>query len=257
MITDAASFVFNPPPVLTYAGRVLIKPCAAVAQPHPVTTSRQTLEAVIGAIRRISDADIILLEGTPGGEAVTPIYKELGYDFPRVLALDVRDCIPVEVENPLPRPWAVSTFWLPNVVLSCDYIITISPFKVVGGKGLFSIYNQLGLLPHSKYGGKKHRWADALYEFGIDRVIADLYFTMPFDMAVIDARSKLVGGDEFSAKGAEDYGKIFIGDPFTVDKEAAAAAGASAEYLKLIEVSKAERQSGEVSNSGVHLYGNA
>lgn len=257
MIVDAASFEFSPPPVLTYAGRVLIKPCAAAAQPPPVTTSRQTLGAVIGAIRRISDADIILLEGTPGGEAVASIYKQLGYDFPRVLALDVRDCIPVEVENPLPRPWAISTFWLPNVVLSCDYMITVAPFKVVGGRGLFSIYNLLGLLPHSKYGGRKRRWADALYELGIDRVIADLYFTMPFDLAVIDARSKLLGGDELSTKGAEDYGKILIGDPFAVDKEAVAAAVANAEYLKLIEVSKAELQSGEVSNSGVHLYGSA
>lgn len=257
MISEATNFVFKPPPALAYAGRVLIKPCAAVAQPHPVTTSRQILEAVIAGIRRSSDADIILLEGSPGGESVLPVYRALGYDFPRVLTLDVRDCIPVEVENPLPRRWAIPTFWLPNVVLSCDYLITVAPFKEVGGRGLFSIYNLLGLLPHSKYQGKVRRWADSLYEQGIDRVIADLYFTMPFDLGIVDARTRLVGGEEFTPQQVEDYGKIFIGDSFTVDKEAAAAAGVEIEYLKLIEASKSELQSGEVSNGGIHLYGNA
>ncbi|MBI4295246.1 MAG: DUF362 domain-containing protein [Chloroflexi bacterium] len=257
MIRDTATFVFRPPPALAYAARVLIKPCAPVAQPHPVTTSRQTLETVIAGIRRISDADIILLEGTPQGEPVNPIYRALGYDFPRLLTLDVRDCIPVEVENPLPKPWAISTFWLPNVVLSCDYLITVAPFKVVKGKGLFSIYNLLGLLPHNKYKGNDQRWADSLYELGIERVIADLYFTMPFDLGIVDARSKLVGDEEFAPQQTEDYGKIFLADPFTADREAAADAGVEVGYLKLIEESRTLLQLRETSNTEIQLYGSA
>jgi len=120
MIFDASEFLFSPPPLVSRARRILIKPSAGYPLPYPVSTSRETLNLVIESIKQVSDADIIILEGTPSGESVYPIYKELGYDFPRVLMLDVRDCIWVEVENPLPHPFVLPTFWVPNVVLSSD-----------------------------------------------------------------------------------------------------------------------------------------
>ena len=101
MIFETSKFVFNPPSVVSVARRILIKPCAGWPLPYPVTTSPELLAKVIQGIRHVSDADIIVLEGTPGGEPVAPIYKTLGYDFPRVLMLDVKDCIWVEVDNPL------------------------------------------------------------------------------------------------------------------------------------------------------------
>ena len=75
------------------------------------------LSAIIDGIRQVSDADILILEGTPGGEPIYPIYEALGYNFPRVLMLDVKDCIWVEVDNPLPKPLVVPTFWC--LMLSC------------------------------------------------------------------------------------------------------------------------------------------
>jgi hypothetical protein len=56
--------------------------------PYPVSTSREILATIIRGIRQVSDADILILEGTPSGEPVYPIYQALGYDFPRVLLLD-------------------------------------------------------------------------------------------------------------------------------------------------------------------------
>jgi hypothetical protein len=38
----------------------------------------------------------------------------------------------------------------------------------------------------------------------------------------------------------EDYGKIFVGEPYEVDKEASDIAGLELEYLKLIEAGKTE-----------------
>ena len=100
MIFETTDFVFRVPPMVSRARRVLIKPSASYPVPYPVTTSPDMMSAIIAGIRRVSDADILILEGTPGGAPARQIYKSLGYDFPRVLTLDVRDCVLVEVDNP-------------------------------------------------------------------------------------------------------------------------------------------------------------
>ena len=120
MIFEAPSFIFKAPSVVSRARRVLIKPSASYPIPYPMTTSHHILSTIVSGIRQVSDADILLLGGTPGGGPIHPIYQSLGYNFPRVLTLDVKDCILVEVDNPLPKPFAVPTFWVPNVILSSD-----------------------------------------------------------------------------------------------------------------------------------------
>ena len=127
MIFEAANFVFEPPVEVAFAHRILIKPSAGCSKPHPVTTSRETLGAVIAGIRKVSPADILLLEASAGDEIVHSIYKELGYDFPHTMLLDVDQGVPVAVENPLAKPFVLTTFWIPNVILSCDFLITIAP----------------------------------------------------------------------------------------------------------------------------------
>jgi uncharacterized protein (DUF362 family) len=240
VIFEASEFVFQPPPLVARARRVLIKPNAGHPMPYPISTSRETMNIIIESIKQVSDADIIILEGTQNGESIYPIYQALGYDFPRVLMLDVRDCIWVEVENPLPHPIVVPTFWVPNVVLSSDYLISIAPFKVTGGRGNFSVPNLLSLLPVSKYRGDAPGGWGTLYELGIDKVIADLYFTLPFDWGVVDARQIFVGAENSPQGKTEEYGKIVAGEPYEVDREAAQAAGVSPGYLAMIEAGKAE-----------------
>jgi hypothetical protein len=240
LILDARDFVFELPPRVRWARRILIKPCAGYAVPYPATTSREVLERVITSIRAVSEADIILLEGSPCEEEMKPIYKTLGYEFPRVIALDVRDSVLVEVENPLVRPFAVPTFWVPNVILYCDYLISITPFKIMRRQGDFTIKNLLGLLPVSKYqGGNGSAWG-ALQDLGMDKVLADLYFTLPFDLGVIDGRKKFIGKGEPSVGKIQPCGKVFVGEPYEVDLEASQAMGVSAEYLQWIEIAKTQ-----------------
>jgi len=203
-----------------------------------VTTSRDILSTIIRGIRRVSDADIIILEGTLGGEPIYPIYQALGYNFPRILMLDVKDCIWVEVDNPLPKPLAVSTFWVPNVILSSDYLITVAPLRVFKGRGDFSIMNLLTVLPSSKYGGEALGGWEALYSLGIDKVVADLYFTLPFDLGIIEARQKFDSWDDPVQGEIEEYGKVFVGEPYEVDCEASEVAGLKANYLDLIREAK-------------------
>jgi hypothetical protein len=235
LIFDASEFVFEPPPVISRARRVLIKPSAAYPVPYPVTTSRNMLSAMIEGIRRISDADILLLAGTPGGEPIFPIYQALGYDFPRVLTLDVNDCVWVEVDNPLPKPLVVPTFWVPNVILSCDYLITVAPLKVIKGRSNLSIMNLLSVLPSTKYGRGAPRGWKSLYSLGIDKVIADLYFTLPFDLGVIEASQKFTAQDDLTKGEVEKYGKVFVGEPYEIDNEASREQGLKSGYLNLIK----------------------
>jgi len=193
---------------------------------------------VIEAIRQISDADILLLEGTPGGSPVYPIYQALGYDFPRVLMLDTKDCTWVEVDNPLPKPLAVPTFWVPNVILSSDYLITLAPLKVLNDRSSLSIMNMLSLLPSSKYIGDTPESWGALRSLGIDRVVADLYLTLPFDLGIIEARQKFISRDNPTQGEVKECGKVFIGEPFEVDCEASQALGLKTKYLDLIKEAK-------------------
>ena len=240
MIFEASEFVFQPPPQISRARRILIKPSASYPIPYPVTTSRYMLSLIIEGIRQVSDADILLLEGTPGGEPVYPIYQALGYDFPRVLMLDVKDCIWMEVDNPLTKPLAVPTFWIPNVILSSDYLISVAPLKIIGGRGSLSIMNLLSLLPSSKYHGRAKSGWGALYSLGIDKVVTDLYFTLPFDLGIIEARQKFTSSDNPTRGEVEEYGKVFIGEPYQIDCEASETLGLKTEYLDLIDVAKVE-----------------
>ena len=237
MIFDSEKFVFQPPSAVSVARRVLIKPDAGYAAPYPVTTSRSLLMSIIQGIRRVSDADIVVLDGTHNGESVMPNFQTLGYDFPRVLMLDVKDCIWVEVDNPLPKPLAVPAFWIPNVILSSDYLISVTPLKVARGKGSLSIPNLMSLLPSKKYAEAEGGWK-ALYDLGIDKVIADLYFTLPFDMGIIEANQKLDYDDDPRMGVVKDFGKIFVGDPFQVDREVSETLGVRTDYLQLIRLAE-------------------
>jgi len=240
LIFEASDFIFKVPPVVSRARRVLIKPSASYPLPYPVTTSPEMLAAIIASIRRVSDADILLLEGTPEGVPTRPIYQALGYNFPRVLTLDVKDCIFVEVDNPLPKPFAIPTFWVPNVILSSDYLITVSPLKTFDGRGNFSIMNMLSLLPSSKYHGESEGGWETLYSLGIDKVLADLYFTLPFDLGIVEGRQKFAVMDDPTQGEVEEYDKVFIDEPYEVDREVAEALGIKVGYLELIKSAKVE-----------------
>ncbi len=234
----ASEFVFKPPSVISRARRVLIKPAAAYPIPYPISSSRELLSSIIRGIRQVSEADILILESTPGGGPVYPVYQQLVYDFPRVLMLDVRDCIWVEVDNPLPKPLAVPTFWVPNVILSSDYLISVTPLKVIQGRANLSIMNLLSLLPTSKYSGDKTEGWGALSALGMDKVLADLYFTLPFDLGIIEGKQLFTSNDDPTQGKTEKKDQIYVGEPYETDMEATTVLGAKAEYLDLIREAK-------------------
>ena len=100
--------------------------------------------------------------------------------------------------------------------------------------------NLLSLLPSSKYRNEAPSGWGALYSLGINKAIADLYFTLPFDLGIIEARQKFISEDDPTQGKVEEYGKIFIGEPYEVDREASEALGLKTEYLNLIKSAKVE-----------------
>lgn len=240
MIFKDSDFVFTPPAQLSWARRVLIKPCAGYPLPYPVTTSPEMLNTIIEGIRRVSAADILIADRTPNGESIYPIYQALGYSFHRVLMLDVRDSIFVEVENPLSHFFATESFWIPNVVLRSDLLISVTPFKVCDSNGYLSVANLLSLLPLNKYQRDKSGAWRTLYELGIEKVLADLYFTMPFDTGIIEARQKFFYSDDPTKGEEKQWGKTFFGEPYEIDREASQMAGIECEYLKLIDEGRSQ-----------------
>ena len=235
MVFDSEDFIFEAPPAIARTRRVLIKPVAGYPVGYPVTTSREMIVSIIMGIRQISDADILILEGTSTGAPVAPMYQALRYDFPRVLTLDVSDTTLVEVENPLLKPLVMPTFMVPNVILSSDYLISVTPLKVIGGVGRLTIANLLGLIPATKYGtGTKGGWEE-LYALGIDKVLADLFYTMPFDLGIIEADQKFTSKNDPAKGEKEPVGKVFVGEPYKVDVEASQSLGIKMGYIKLID----------------------
>jgi hypothetical protein len=77
-----------------------------------------------------------------------------------------------------------------------------------------------------------------LYTLGIEKVMADLYFTLPFDLGIIEARQKLVCEDNPMEGRAENMGKVFVGDPFEIDKEVTATLDLKSDYLDLIRLAE-------------------
>jgi len=234
-IFEATNFHFTPPAQLAWARRVLIKPNVSFAHPYPAATSPDLLEAIVSGIRRVTDAEILIADSTPTGAPIYPIYETLRYAFNRVLLLDVKDSIFLEMENPLEEFYATPTFWVPNLVLRSDFLISVAPFHVHRGSGRFSIANLLGLLPLLRSGAGETPELQGLRGLDLERVLADLYFALPFDLGIVEARERLDYIDDPREGKRTLYGKIIVGEPFEVDTLAAKLAGAQPEHLSLIE----------------------
>ncbi|MFC1872097.1 hypothetical protein ACFLYV_00020 [Chloroflexota bacterium] len=241
MIHNTREFTFDMPATISRARRVLIKPYVDFTNPAR-STSMAMLDKIISAIRQISDTDVVLLGSTPDGTPIHPVYENLGYNFPRVISIDVKDCVLVEVDNPLPKPFILPTFWLPNVILSSDYLFSVTPLHYTEGLLTSSIMNLLSLLPVSKYSNGSGEGLGALYDQGIDKVLADLYFTLPFDMSIIESNYPMMLPENFSQFVSPAYGKIIIGDPFEADMNVCDYLGIKTEYLDLIQLAKAEME---------------
>lgn len=233
MILDAQGFQFCAPGQVGRARRVLIKPDTSRPRAHPMSPSYETLAAIVDGIRRAGDADIYLLDSGEG-QSAPDVFKQLGYDFPRVIAVDVRDCVLVEVENPLPKPFALQTIWLPNLLLSCDYLISVATYRVDPGAPGFTLRNLVSLLLGSKYRGESGIPRETIERLGIENIVADLYFTIPFDLGIVDARERAIFSSDAVKPVVDRLDRVYVGDVLELDTQLAQESGIDLPHLHLI-----------------------
>jgi hypothetical protein len=105
---------------------------------------------------------------------------------------------------------------------------------MVGNSPYLSIMNLISLLPVAKYRGEAQGGWSLLYGLGLDNVVADLYFTLPFDLGIVDGTKKLTCLFDPTHGETEDYGEVFVGEPYKLDSEVSERLGLRADYLDLI-----------------------
>jgi len=231
---DSAKYEYKAPDSLTRARRVVIVPTVVDGCKYPLSTSRELLANIIAGIRKISRADIVILGSSQNDKTVQEIFAGLKYDFGRVLIMDTNETLCVEVENPLTKPFALSTFWIPSVILSSDYLMTTTPLKSRRKRASMAAASLLSVLPASKYIDKKSGDWKYFNELGLDKVIADLYFTLPFDIAIVEATRHYICRNDGGIGRSEEYGKIYYGELAEVDAEISMDLGFRTPYLDYV-----------------------
>jgi len=190
------------PEVLKEQRAVMIKPNLIQVSPFPVTTPVAICEAIIGYVRAVSKADIIIAEGCGAiSHETDKCFRELGYtDAAKRLGVrlvDLNNEPTVRLTNPSCRVFP--EFHLPGIALS-HYIISVPILKAHSfSKITGTMKNMMGLAPPKHYSEPGH-WKKAKFHARMHEAIMDLNRYRTPDLSVVDAT---VGLAEFHLGGAQ------------------------------------------------------
>ena len=137
---------------------IVIKPNLVTADPPPVTTPPGCVEAVISYCRRHSDAEIVVAEGSGGGDT-RAFFESLGYvELSRRTGVELVDLDreeTVRLENP--GHICLPEFHLPSCLIGA-FIISVPVLKAHSMTGVtLSLKNMMGVAPASRYAGSAFR----------------------------------------------------------------------------------------------------
>jgi hypothetical protein len=251
-VTDSATFRYNPPRAAHAARRVIIKPNLGYPVGPPVTVSLPVLREVIAGVRRVApDAEIIVLEGVCTKTTFAAVMDKLGVTTmladladPKVILLDADREDAKTFPNTSREVQRFTEMDAPELLDEVDCRISVGCLKRTALKGRplisSSIKNLYGLFPRERYRGRSPHARGQLHVPDVQRVIADVYFTLgvKFDGAVVDADQKFISRDWQPDLGhAEPVGKVIFGDDLVAtDRRACEIADEPiSDYLALIE----------------------
>ncbi len=208
---------------------ILLKPNLVTASHHPVTTSPEACAAVIAYIRKVSEAEIVIAEGTGDAHTDTPaVFSALGYDELaknyQVELIDLNEAPLVKREDP-----ACSFFpeiYLPRIAFS-HFIVSLPVLKAHSLSTLTgTLKNMIGFAPPRYYAGRFGIWKKAVFHRHIHRAIRELNRYRTPDLSLLDAS---IGLRDYHLGGAccdPPANKIVAGtDPLAVDRTAATLLG--------------------------------
>lgn len=176
---------------LLVAGRpVMLKPNLVNDSPHPVTTAPALCAAVIAAVRRHTDAPIVIAEGC--GDALLEtmdVFDRLGYArLARehgVQLLDLNTAPLIKLEDAACRLFP--EMWLPEIAF--DHTLISLPVLKAHSLCRFtgSMKNMMGLAPPKHYSGRYGSWKKAAFHDGLDQAIVELNRYRSPDFTILDA----------------------------------------------------------------------
>jgi uncharacterized protein (DUF362 family) len=169
---------------------IMLKPNLVNDSPHPVTTPPALAAAVIKALRRYTDAPIVIAEGCGDARLNTmEVFGRLGYQaMARNLGvglLDLNTAPLVKLQEDSCRRFP--ELWLPEVVfehtlISLPVLKAHSLCRFTG-----SMKNMMGLAPPEHYAGRWGSWKKAAFHDRLDQAIIDLNRYRSPDFTLLDA----------------------------------------------------------------------
>jgi len=214
--------------VLNRQKAVLIKPNLVDSLPPPITTPVECIEALIGYVRSVSAAEVIVAEGCGSASHDTGrCFRDLGYESMAkrlgVRLVDLNKEATILLRNPRCRVFP--EFHMPEIAMT-HFIISVPVLKahslaIITG----AMKNMMGFAPPAHYQQGGH-WKKSAFHARMHESIVDLIRHRCPDLSLMDAR---VGMPEYHLGGKEcrpPVGKLVAGfNPVEVDRISAGLLG--------------------------------
>ena len=174
--------------VLADKSKILIKPNLVDDIPFPVTTPVECVEAIIDYVRSVSDAGIIVAEGSGGPKSTTEVFSELGYsrlaEEKQVRLVDLNGEPLVRSENPSCKIFR--EYYIPKIAMEY-FIISVPVLKAHSfSEVTLSLKNMMGFAPPSHYqvGGF---WKKSFFHRRMHESIIEMNMHRMPDLTLLDA----------------------------------------------------------------------
>ncbi len=168
---------------------ILIKPNLVEALAPPITTPVKLIWSLVEYLRTVTDARIIIAEGSGAMEYETwHAYDKLGYtELARQLAVELIDLNSEEcvcLSRPECRRW--QEMHLPRIAFE-SFLLSVPVLKAHSLAGVtLTMKNMMGLAPPSHY-RRGSSWKKSAFHRGIQEAIADLNRYRTPDFTLLDA----------------------------------------------------------------------
>jgi len=215
----------NAQPQIASQQAIMIKPNLVNDSPYPVTTPPECCEAIIDYVRSISNANIVIAEGTGDASMETDdVFHALGYQ-----KLSQKMNIPLIDLNHAPLRRLTNNqckvfkeMFLPECIFD-HFLISVPVLKAHSLSEITgTLKNMMGAAPPKYYSGKHGIWKKAVFHGNMHDSIIDLNRYRTPDLTVMDAG---IGLPEYHLGGREcspPLKKILVGfDPLMMDRTAA------------------------------------
>lgn len=200
--------------------RILIKPNLVNAQAPPITTPIALIAALVDYLQSISDAEIIIGEGTASSRHDTLyVFTQLGYaDLAaekKVGLVDLNEEQSISLKNEACRRWP--EMHLPEIVFGC-FLLSVPVLKAHTLAGVtLTLKNMMGLPPPSHYQLEKS-WKKASFHRQINQAVADLNRYRCPDFTLLDASVGMADSHLHGPACEPPVGLLAAGyDPIAID----------------------------------------